>query len=86
MKNFENYNSNNINIGDYVICSDKFFNTQINYVNYDLEKYHNFLNNNIGKIVDKEKDDNRFIVKYNNIPVTIKTFFQKYNTTVFNEY
>ena len=58
-------------MGDYVICEEQYF-------SYDEHKnYFNFLDNNIGIIVNRDSGDGKFFVEYSNIPEEIKSYFKE---------
>lgn len=73
-KIFENIYQGEPKVGDYVIVSDKFD----YYSDYssDYSEYLNFINNNIGKIIDIRDDIYPYVVNFNNIPKNLKKYFE----------
>lgn len=74
LKKFNENIENDIKIGEYVICEDKFNNN---------EQLKSFIRNNIGQFVSDEPEEYDFdiqfpyIIKYKNIPdeINIEEFF-----------
>ena len=81
LKKFESFNWNSlrdIKIGDYVIIdSSKLSNFMIK---NNVDIYRNFLNSNIGKIINISRVLDNIRVKYENIPDIIKDYFEEDNS------
>lgn len=67
LKKFEN--NNEIEIGDYVLCSYDTDN-----MSYNIKNLSNFISNNIGVVIDNS-DEYNIDIKYDNVPENIKMFF-----------
>ena len=69
LKYYENI-EDNLEVGDYVLI-------KINILPYTQKQIdtENFINNTIGKIIDIITDRNDVVVLYENVPETIKSYF-----------
>jgi len=62
-KIYESINDGEPEIGDYVICDP------------DFRNLFNFINNNIGQIINYPSTTDKYVIKYENVPESIYSFF-----------
>jgi len=65
-------------IGDFVICKET---NRVGSNDPEIYNFFNFIDNNIGKIVDTDAAGFDYIVKYKKIPKNIQNYFYRKNNT-----
>ena len=81
---YEEFTTNDIQVGDYVLLkyTDNFLVSH--YTNEQEKKYKEFLNNNIGVVVNVNNVHNNIKIKYHDISFFIKHMFANDDTTMVN--
>ena len=81
LKKFENILNNTPEIGDYVICKETDWFIGQGSLNPLIYIFLNFINTNIGQIVDIDYMGYDYMIKYENFPKIIQDYFHYKNET-----